>query len=83
MAPTKNPMGRLVWYEMAMAAQTVTSANTTDRPIATGGRLVNDRAAAGRADEQAEDEQGPDDGDGHGGDQGDAPPGRPGPSAGC
>src|SRR5579871_3713777 len=47
MAPTKNPIGRFVWYEAAMATHTVKRANATDSPIANEGRSVNERAAAG------------------------------------
>ena len=46
-APTKKPIGQFVTNEIAMAAQTVTSAIATDRVIATGARSVNERAAAG------------------------------------
>lgn len=47
MVPTKNPIGQSVTKETAMAAQTVVNAIPTDRPIAIGGLLVNERAAAG------------------------------------
>ena len=45
--PTKNPTGQLVRSDSAIAAHTVTSANTTDRLMARYGLLVIDRAAAG------------------------------------
>jgi SulP family sulfate permease len=45
--PTKNPTGQFVRYELAMASQTVASANTTDKATAIDGRFVKDRAAAG------------------------------------
>src|SRR5580700_6006644 len=46
-APTKNPTGQFVVYEAAIAAHTTISAIATDRAIATSGRSVNERAAAG------------------------------------
>jgi len=60
MMPTKNPSGQLVSYETTIPVQTVTRPNATDKAMASPGRLVNEARRRGRADHEAEHQQGPD-----------------------